>query len=936
LNAHPKISLVKDRRRAGTAAIPVGAAAPAKMAGIAAAHVECIVPAWLPALAAETAPMNNTSLKETYLKDYTPPAFLIDTVNLHVSLGEESTIVRSVLKMRRNPQSPDRSQPLVLDGEQLTLGGIMLDLRMLSRSDYTLTNESLTIPSVPDAFQLDVVTQIKPQENTRLEGLYKSGGMFCTQCEAQGFRHITYFLDRPDVMASFTVTIEAERARYPVLLSNGDLVATGEVGGTRHFATWRDPFRKPCYLFALVAGQLVCREDTFTTRTGREIALRIYTEAHNADKCDFACESLKKAMRWDEQTYGLEYDLNTYMIVAVDDFNMGAMENKGLNLFNSKYVLARPETATDDDYKHIEAVIGHEYFHNWTGNRVTCRDWFQLSLKEGLTVFREQEFAADLNSRAVQRIEDVRHLRTQQFPEDAGPMAHPVRPQSYIEINNFYTTTVYEKGAEVVRMIQTLVGREGFRRGLQLYLERHDGEAVTTDDFVAAMADANDRDLTQFKRWYDQAGTPRVHVTGQWDAAGRRYRLHVRQQGAAMLDAVDQRPFHIPLSLGLVGPDGQDLPIRLEGESAPGGTSRVLELREPAHTFSFVNVAARPVPSLLREFSAPVKLEYDYGDDELAFLAAHDSDPFNRWEAGQRLASRLLLRLIAAAQAGAPMTVEESFLRACEQTLADPTLDAALIAEALSLPSESYLAELVDEIDVDAIHAAREFMRKAMAEALERRLAGTYRSHAHAPADGYDAAAAGRRRLRDVCLASLNALHRAEYTQWAFEQFSAACNMTDTMGALNALNEHESPERARALQAFDDAWRHDPLVMDKWFALQAGAKLPGALKTVKRLLDHPLYSMRNPNRVRAVLGAFAQNTINFHDKSGEGYRFLSDQILRLDPLNPQIAAKLMKSFTRWRKYDPARRRLMRSQLERIASAAGISRDVYEIASKSLG
>ncbi len=877
--------------------------------------------------------MNKTKPREIHLKDYAPPAFLVDKVNLHVSLGEESTIVRSVLKMRRNPMVAD-PQPLVLDGEHLTLGGVMLDLRVLSPKDYVLSDESLTIADVPDAFQLDVLTQIKPQENTALEGLYKSGGMFCTQCEAQGFRRITYFLDRPDVMASYTVTIEAEREHYPVLLSNGDLIEMGQIS-TRHFATWRDPFRKPCYLFALVAGPLVCRESTFIARSGREIGLRIYTEAHNADKCDFALESLKGAMRWDEETYGLEYDLNTYMIVAVDDFNMGAMENKGLNLFNSKYVLACPETATDDDYRHIQAVIGHEYFHNWTGNRVTCRDWFQLSLKEGLTVFREQAFAADMSSPAVQRIDDVRHLRAHQFPEDASPMAHPVRPQSYIEINNFYTSTVYEKGAEVVRMYQTLLGRDGFRRGLRLYLERHDGQAATTDDFAAAMSDATGCDLTQFKRWYDQAGTPRLKVSHEWDSADQRYRLRVAQSCLATPGQGHKLPFHIPLEMGLVDSDGHDLPLQLEGEPEVGDTSRVLMLWDSEQEYVFVNVPCRPIPSLLRGFSAPVKLDCVYSDDELTFLAARDSDSFNRWEAGQRLANRLLLRMISAHQRDQSVTAAEPVILTYERTLTDTALDPALVTEMLTLPSESDLAEMVDEIDVDAIHVGRERMRKAVAEALERILADTYRGHARADISGYDPVIAARRRLRDLCLEYLNALGRVEYEQWAFEQFTTARNMTDTMGSLEALNGSNSTTRARALEMFHDAWRHAPLVMDKWFALQASTSWPDTLNTVQQLLDHPLFSIRNPNRVRALIGSFMHNSVGFHEKAGRGYAFVADQILQLDSLNPQVAARLVKSFVRWRRHEPVRRNLMRVQLERIAGTARISRDVYEIASKSL-
>jgi aminopeptidase N len=879
--------------------------------------------------------MNKVSLKTTSLSDYTPPAFLIDDAKLHVALGEEATVVRSVLTVRRNPQVSAPLQPLVLDGEHLTLGTVMLDTRVLGARDYVVTDESLTILDAPDKFQLDIVTRIKPQENTQLEGLYKSGHMFCTQCEAQGFRRITYFLDRPDVMASFTTTIEADRERYPVLLSNGDLIEHGYVSD-RHFATWRDPNRKPCYLFALVAGSLADQEDRFTTCSGREIMLHIYTEQHNADKCEFAMRSLKEAMRWDEQTYGLEYDLNTYMIVVVDDFNMGAMENKGLNIFNSKYVLAHPDAATDDDYRHIEAVIGHEYFHNWTGNRVTCRDWFQLSLKEGLTVFREQEFAGDMTSKVVQRIEDVRQLRAQQFAEDASSMAHPVRPQTYIEINNFYTATVYEKGAELVRMYQTLVGRDGFRRGLKLYLERHDGQAVTTDDFAAAIGDANDRDFTQFKRWYDQAGTPQLRVSGYWDATTQQYHMHVAQHCASTPGQPEKLPFHIPLHAGLIGPDGHDLPLQLEGETAADGTSRVLELREFEQTFTFVNLPAKPTPSLLRGFSAPVKLDYDYSDDELVFLAMHDSDSFNRWEAGQRSAVRVLLRLIHDYRAGRSMAMEASFIRTYERALDDKALDAALIAETLALPSESYLAELVEEIDVDAIHMAREFMCEALAEALESRLVDTYQAYVRAGDAAYEPESAAQRSVRDLCLDYLNTRDKEDYAVLAFDQFSTARNMTDTMGALHALNDRDSQQRRRALQVFHDTWRHDPLVLDKWFALNASSSLPDTLETIERLLDHPLFSIRNPNRVRAVIGTFAQrNPINFHQKSGAGYRFVATQVLRLDPLNPQVAARLVRSFARWKQYDPVRQRLMQAELRQIVDTAGISRDVFEIAFKSL-
>jgi len=880
--------------------------------------------------------MNDSNPQAIFLQDYAPPAFLLDTVKLHVSLDDSDTIVRSVLAVRRNPYSRSDSGPLVLNGERMGLSMVMLNLRVLGGADFAVDDQSLTIPDVPDAFQLEIVTHINPQNNTTLEGLYKSGDMFCTQCEAQGFRHITYFLDRPDVMARYTVTIEADFERYPVLLSNGDRIESGR-RGSRHFATWHDPYPKPSYLFALIAGKLACHEGTFTTQSGREVRLGIYVEPHNIDKCAHACESLKKAMRWDEEIFDLEYDLNTYMIVAADDFNMGAMENKGLNVFNSKYVLASPETATDDDYQHIHAVIGHEYFHNWTGNRVTCRDWFQLSLKEGLTVFREQAFMADMASGTVQRINDVRLLRAQQFAEDAGPMAHPVRPQSYIEINNFYTVTVYEKGAEVVRMYQTLLGRDGFRRGLKLYLERHDGQAATTDDFAAAMSDANGRDFTQFRRWYDQAGTPQVFVAGVWDAQTRCYRLHVEQRLLGMQGQPDALPFHIPLAAALVGPDGEDLPLRLTGESNVQGTSRVLELTEAAHDFEFIDLPARPTPSLLRDFSAPVNLRYEYDDKELGFLAAHDSDPFNRWEAGQRLATRLSLKLIADHRAGRPLKFDPALIEAFARTLEPNALDDGLAAEALTLPSEGFLAEQVEEIDTDSIHVAREFMRRAIAAALESQLAEAYRARATSANDyTYDAVAAARRGLRDLCLNYLNTLKNDDYAQWAFDQFAASRNMTDAMGALQALNDRGGARREQALQVFHDRWRQDPLVMDKWFALQASCARPETLQKVAELLDHPLFSIRNPNRVRALIGSFAQrNPVIFHTSSGTGYRYLSEQILRLDALNPQMAARLVKSFSRWKKYEPGRRALQKCELDKIAGREKVSRDVFEVTAKSL-
>lgn len=871
-----------------------------------------------------------------HLKDYTPPPYLIDRVELVVELGEEVTVVRSTLAVRSNPDGPGDQSALVLNGEGLELETLTLDGRRLTAQEYRLTAETLTVPAVPERFELETLTRIRPQENTELEGLYKSSGNFCTQCEAEGFRKITYFLDRPDIMAVYTTKIVADKVRYPVLLSNGNLVERGELGDNRHFATWHDPFPKPSYLFALVAGRLACREDTYRSRSGRDIALKIYVEQHNADKCEHAMSSLKKAMRWDEETFGLEYDLDVYMIVAVDDFNMGAMENKGLNIFNSKCVLARPDTATDQDYQNIEGVIGHEYFHNWTGNRVTCRDWFQLSLKEGLTVFRDQEFSADMSSRAVKRINDVRQLRTYQFAEDAGPMAHPVRPQSYIEINNFYTVTVYEKGAEVVRMYQTLLGREGFREGLALYLRRHDGQAVTTDDFAAAMADANGYDLAQFKRWYDQAGTPELVVSGTWDAQGHRYTLDVAQAWAPTPGQPDKQPVYIPLKVGLLAPDGQDMPLHLVGESSAGDTSRVLVVQAAQQRFTFVNVPEPPVPSLLRGFSAPVNVRFDYSDEQLAFLLAHDSDAFARWDAGQRLTLRHLKRLVEDYRRGVPLRIEAVFLEAFEKLIQDRGLDSALLAEALTLPGEAYIAEQMDQVDVDAIHAARKVLQRALAEALESRFAEGYHNNRVNQRYRFDAADAGRRRLSNLCLAYLTTLDKPDYCALALEQYRRSDNMSDTMGALHALIHRDCSQRDEALQAFHDRWQGDALVMDKWFALQAMSTRTDTLDTVKRLMGHPLFTLKNPNKVRALIGAFANaNPVNFHQASGAGYEFVGDRILELDGLNPQVAARLARGFSRWKHYDEARQAKMRAQLQRIAALSSLSKDVFEVVSKSL-
>jgi aminopeptidase N len=868
--------------------------------------------------------------------DYRPPDYLVDQVELRFRLEPADTAVEARLVMRRNPAAGEGARPLVLDGQELELLGLRLDGEALGSNRYQIDDDHLIVHDLPAAFTLESTVRIRPEANTALEGVYVSNGVFCTQCEPEGFRKITYFPDRPDVMARYRVRIEADRAACPVLLANGNLVEAGSLSGGRHFALWEDPFPKPSYLFALVAGRLARLQDSFTTRSGREVTLEIYTEPREIDKCAHAMASLKKAMRWDEARFGLEYDLDRFMIVAVSDFNFGAMENKGLNVFNTKFVLARPETATDGDYLGIETVIAHEYFHNWTGNRVTCRDWFQLSLKEGLTVFRDQEFTADLHSRAVKRIADVRRLRANQFLEDAGPLAHPVRPDSYVEINNFYTTTVYEKGAEVIRMLHTLTGETAFQRGMQIYFGRHDGQAVTCEDFVAAMEAASGRDLTQFRRWYGQAGTPRIAVRGEHDRRASTFTLKVAQATPPTPGQPDKQPLHIPLALGLLGQTGTPLPLRLAGESTPAGTSRVLELTEFEHRFTFTDVPERPVPSLLRGFSAPVMLESDADDADRRFLMAHDPDPFVRWESGQSYALELMLGLIAEHRAGRALRLDHGLADALATTLDDPRLDHAFRAQALTLPSETYVAEQMAEIDVDGIHAVREFLRAVLGERLGERWSRTYQMLQTDEPYRFDAAQLGRRALKNLALAYLLAGGDERGRGLCLAQFRRADNMTDVVAALSLLAESDLPERTAALADFYARWRDDALVVDKWFALQAMAQRPDALDVVTALLHHEAFTLANPNRVRSLLGAFAQaNPTGFHRADGAGYTFVADHVLALDRRNPQVASRLAQPFGRWRRYDAKRQDHMRAQLERILATPNLSRDVYEIASKSL-
>ncbi len=875
-------------------------------------------------------------LHTIYLQDYRPPMYLVETVDLHVELTPSETKVRATLQFNANPECIEERAELYLHGRQLELMSIKLDGRELSADEYLVDSEGLTIPDVPERFVLETLVEIDPEGNTALEGLYRASEIFCTQCEAQGFRKITFYPDRPDIMARFTTTLVGDRETTPVLLANGNLVESGPLGDSRHYARFEDPFPKPSYLFAMVAGKLTSIDDSFLTMTGRKVSLQIFVEERNRYKCEHAMLSLKNAMRWDEEVFGLEYDLDEYKVVAVDDFNMGAMENKGLNVFNSKYVLAKPETATDADFQGIEGVIGHEYFHNWTGNRVTCRDWFQLSLKEGLTVFRDQEFSADMGSRAVKRIGEVRLLRSFQFPEDAGPMSHPVRPESYVEINNFYTATVYNKGAEVIRMYQTLLGKEGFQKGMQLYFERHDGQAVTTDDFLAAMADATDSDLTQFRRWYSQAGTPLLEIEGAYNAAAGEFCLKVRQSCPDTPGQSAKQPFLIPLQVGLLGPDGQDLPLQLVDELGVQKGSRILKLTQAEQTFTFINLPVQPVPSLLRDFSAPVKVHYPYEREELAFLFANDSDAFNRWEAGQRLATDLLLEMVDDIRSQRAAEVSGEFLAAFRSALQDRDVDPALSALALTLPGETELAEAMGVADPGAIHMARQSLRKTLAVELQKEFSEVLSAMQDDGLYSLTSEAIGRRSLKNLCLGFLALLDIPSIQQDCFDRFVDADNMTDRMAALTCLVHNRLPRWQEALAAFYHKFEDDPLVVDKWFTLQATSPQQDTLAEIKLLMTHPAFTMRNPNRVRSLVGAFAQgNPARFHDLSGAGYAFLADRVIELDRLNPQVAARMVSPLSRWRRYDAERQVLMKAQLERIQRQEKLSSDVGEIVGKSL-
>ncbi len=875
--------------------------------------------------------MRDAQPSAIYLKDYRPPAYLIDETALSFQLAEDHAVVDAVLKLRRNPDA-EAVDVLELDGSELELVRLEIDGRELGEAEYSLTDDTLHLPNPPQQFTLRCVTRLKPQENTSLEGLYKSRTMFCTQCEAEGFRKITYYLDRPDVMSVFTVRVEADADKYPVLLSNGNLVDSG-VDGDRHWTQWNDPFPKPSYLFALVAGDLELVSDSYTTASGREVDLRIYVEAKDVDKCEHAMHSLKNSMRWDEEVYGREYDLELFNIVAVDDFNMGAMENKSLNIFNTSCVLAHPSTTTDQAFQRVEAVVAHEYFHNWSGNRVTCRDWFQLSLKEGFTVFRDAEFSADMGSRTVKRVEDVTLLRNMQFAEDAGPMAHPVRPESYIEISNFYTMTIYEKGAEVVRMIHTLLGPEAFRQGSDLYFERHDGQAVTCEDFVVAMENASGRDLALFRRWYSQAGTPQLDVSDRWDEASGTYTLDIAQHCPPTPGQPEKLPMHIPLKMGLLG-DAGDLRLQLEGgvtdAETEDNTTRVLELTEASQSFTFTNLPERPVPSLLRGFSAPVKLSYPYSREQLAFIMSRDSDGFSRWNASQQLAIEVIT------DARDPSVAVDSLLvDAFQALLDDDSLDPAMVAEALRMPSENYLADVAAEVDVDAIHTGRRRVR----EAIGGELAGLLHERYAALASDADyeptASQIAARSLRNSCLAYL-AVAGEDGVELAREQYRQASNMTDRQAALmNVVHCGSDAQAGELLEDFYAQWRDEPLVVNQWFQVQALNPRPGNIERVRELMAHPAFEIRNPNKVRALVGAFCSaNPVNFHRADGAGYQLLVEVVSELNSLNPQIASRLLTPLTRWRRYGN-RAEPMQNALKEIEALPKLSKDVYEVVSKSL-
>ncbi len=863
--------------------------------------------------------MRTDTPKTIYLKDYTPPPYLVEHVNLYFELFEDKTVVKAETHYKRNG---DHEDPLFLNGENLKLVSIEKDGAAVT--DYKIIDQMLELKNPGEIFSLTIVTEIDPASNTALEGLYKSGGNYCTQCEAEGFRRITYYQDRPDVLSTFSVRIEADKERYPVLLSNGDLVDAGQADKDRHYAVFNDTTPKPCYLFALVAGDLVHVHDTFTTMSGQEVDLYIYVRKGDEHQCDHAMRSLIKSMKWDEEVYGREYQYNRFNIVAVGDFNMGAMENTSLNIFNTALVLAHSDTATDTDFMRVESVIAHEYFHNWTGNRVTCRDWFQLSLKEGLTVFRDQEFSGDLHSRPVQRIDDVQHLRQHQFPEDASPLAHPIRPDNYIEINNFYTMTVYEKGAEVIRMFHTLLGPETYRQATDLYFDRFDGQAVTCDDWAQCMEDVSGLDLEQFKFWYTQAGTPEVNAKTSYDEEKKQFTLTLSQSIPDTPGQTNKQLMHIPVAVGLLGDNGDDL---IE--------TQVLHLKEKEQTFTFEDIGSKPVPSILRNFSAPVKLNSDLNDDDLAFLMVHDSDGFNRWEAGNKLGLRTLKEMTDS-QSAPPDFYLKAYSDLLDRAL-DPSEDKALMARALSLPTVPAIAQGQDVIDTDAIHSARENLLNTIADQFSDRLEQIYTQNRSGVDFSLDAQAMGKRLLQNtVMLIGANRL-TDEDAQTCKTHYDTSNNMTDRMAGFHLACALDGPVHEEILKDFYERFKDYPLVIDKWFSAQAQIHLPKTIEVVQKLREHPDFNMKNPNRVRSLYSAFAMlNPVQFHRTDGRGYAFLKEAIIELNAINPQIGARLLTPLREWKRYTPDRQEKMKAVLEEICTLKNISPNVYEIASKSLG
>ena len=877
---------------------------------------------------------NSEKLQVKYRKDYRRPDYKIESVNLDFDLDEQNTQVASIMKIKRDYEG-DEVRPLHLDGDELTLTGISLNGRTLRDDEYVVDDKGLTLLNPPKEFELAIGTEIHPKDNTKLEGLYVSNGMFCTQCEAEGFRRITYYPDRPDVMSVFTTTIRGDKKKMPVMLSNGNPVKEKQMPDGRTAVTWHDPFPKPSYLFAMVGGDLACIRDKFVTMSGREVQLAVYGEHGQEGQLSYAMESIKHSMEWDEKKFGREYDLDRFNLVSVADFNAGAMENKGLNVFNSSYVLADSKTATDSDYAGIENVVGHEYFHNWSGDRVTVANWFNLSLKEGLTVYRDQEFSRDMRSRVVNRINNVTALRTAQFPEDAGPLAHPVRPEEYAEINNFYTSTVYNKGAEVIRMYEKILGYDTFHKANDLYFERNDGKAVTIDDYAKAMEDMGNRDLSQFKRWYSQAGTPTVSAEGVYDEKAKTYTLKLKQTTKPTPGQPTKLPFVIPLELGLVGKDGKDIPLRLAGEEKAGGTSRVMVLDKDEMTLTFTDVPEKPVLSANRDFTAPINFSMAYTDAERAHLMAHDSDLFNRWDAAQQYGVKQILRMVDEIQAGKEPKVDTAYLDALGSSLKDKSLDKAYVAKVLAMPSESYVADQMDVVDVKAIHQARDTLGKAFAERYKDELAATYDANNVKREYEPTAEQAGERALKNTALAYLAKLKTAESKARVVGQYDNCDNMTDRMAAFALAADGKTDKTEAIVSDFYEQFKDYDLVVNKWLSVVASSGGEKSLDTVKRLIEHPAFVITNPNKVRAVMRGFSSNPEAFHAEDGSGYAFVADMVTRLDDINPQVAADTVKPLTKWRRYDAASQANMKDALQKILEKPNLSKNVSEIIAKSL-